>query len=663
LIPSPSRRSAALRRPIAGTALLLLALGLSGAASAQTLYGIRVTNLNKVGLTVTNYGFLGNNFISRSPSCEYPLGLGFEHMSRAGLWVGALAITDQGELRRVSTGAIDNLQGSNQVADTEWTPREGGIVERSNLINSRFYSPEAISEQDFVTSYGDVPGRVPSGLNSEDHVPLEVRVDQETYSFSIEPADDFVVLHYTITNDGPNLLRDVHVGLYLQLVSGDKNLYSTWPPSATSGPGSWYRKHYADYIDSTRLVREHICFQIPDPETDPLLCDQYEQAPYWAGAKLLGVHPGGLEDKLVSFRQWGWDPVDTTRNEDSERFQLMAGGIVDAPHIPRNDGYSPIELLSVGPFALLPQDSSITVDFALVFGATQEDLAENADFAQFAFDLDYRLPKPPPSPRLQAQPDANSVTLKWDASPERASDDTSPQPGGIDFQGYRVYFGTNRNDLRRVAQYDIVDTTGFDTGLQPIRLPEPEIAGGDTLEYAYTIDGLRDGFTYFASVTSYDTGDDQVPSLESGITQNKLQLSSAPSPEDRSGAVTVFPNPYKAEAVWDQGTLVRDHYLWFANLPRRCRISIFTVAGDLVFETDFDGNTYDGRSARGFYDPRVDLDVGSPELSGGAFAWNLISREGQAIASGLYIFTVEDSQTGEIQRGKFVVLKSDREGF
>jgi hypothetical protein len=659
---SESRRSAGGWRPLAGVTLSLLILGLTLPVSAQSLFGIRVTNLNRVGLTVTNYGFLGNNFISRSPSCEYPLGLGIEHMSRGGLWVGALAITDQGEIYRVSTGAIDNSQGSNQVADTEWTPREGGIVERSNLTNSRFYNPEAISEQDFLSSYGDVPGRGPSGLNSENHVPLDVRVDQEIYSFSIDPADDFVVLHYTITNEGA-LLRDVHVGLYVQLVSGDKNLYSTWPPSAASGAGSWYRKHYADYVDSTRLVREHICFQIPEPETDPLFCEQYEQAPYWAGAKLLGVRPGGLEDKLVSFRQWGWDPVDTTRNEDSERFQLMTNGIVDPHHIPRNDGYSPIELLSIGPFAQLPPGSSITVDFALVFGGTQEDLAENADFAQFAFDLEYRLPKPPPSPRMQARPDKNSVTLTWDASPERASDDTSPQPGGFDFQGYRVYFGSNRNDLRHVAQFDIVDTTGFDTGLESIRLPQPEIVDGDTLEYAYTIDGLKDGFTYFASVTSYDTGDDQVPSLESGVTQNKLQLSSSPSPETRTGAVTVFPNPYKADAIWDQGTLVRDHYLWFANLPRTCKITIFTVSGDLVYETDFSGDTYAGGGARGFYDPRVDLDVESPSLSGGAYAWNLITREGQAVVSGLYIYTVKDTQTGEIQRGKFLVLKSDREGF
>src|SRR5205823_432582 len=49
-------------------------------AAAQVRYVARLANRNKVGMTVTNYGFFGNNFTSRSASLEYPLGSGFEHM-------------------------------------------------------------------------------------------------------------------------------------------------------------------------------------------------------------------------------------------------------------------------------------------------------------------------------------------------------------------------------------------------------------------------------------------------------------------------------------------------------------------------------------------------------------------------------------------------------
>ena len=136
-----------------------------------------------------------------------------------------------------------------------------------------------------------------------------------------------------------------------------------------------------------------------------------------------------------------------------------------------------------------------------------------------------------------------------------------------------------------------------------------------------------------------------------------------PAPGERSEGVTVYPNPYKVEAAWDAGQLVRDHYLWFANLPSRAELKIFTLAGDLVFDTDFDGATYDGSSARGLYDPNADVGTPPPALSGASFAWNLITNQGQAAASGLYLWAVKDLDTGEVERGKFLVVKSDREGF
>jgi hypothetical protein len=91
-------------------------------------------------------------------------------------------------------------------------------------------------------------------------------------------------------------------------------------------------------------------------------------------------------------------------------------------------------------------------------------------------------------------------------------------------------------------------------------------------------------------------------------------------------------------------------------------LRIYTLAGDRVFETRFDGVTYHGESARGVFNPQTDLDTGPPSLSGASFAWNMITSEGQAIATGLYVFSVEDLDTGHVSRGKFLVVKSDREG-
>jgi hypothetical protein len=648
-------------------ALLLLIAGTAGAQEVR--YQAKITNVNRVGLTVTNYGFFGNNFNSRSPSMEYPLGEGLEHLSRAGLWIGARAISDTGEVLRVSQGAIDNSQGSNQLADVEYTPLPQPMLERSRIRTSRSYSPDAVSDQDFVAYYSDRPGRPGSTYSSENHVPLGVNVKLSSYAFGLDAAADFVVLHFEITNDGPPL-RDVFVGLYSQLVSGDKSAYPSWPPSGSAPAGSWYYKKYFTWVDSLTMVAEHYCVGTDaQGNPDPVTCN-FQVAPAWAASKFLGVRagPGTLPepDSLrVAARFWNYLPGDSTRDEDVERYALMAKRGIDTSTglLPgQGPNLSPIELITVGPFPEIPPDSTIAVDFAFVGGRDFDALNQHAAFAQFAFEQNYLLPAPPPAPRLHARAKDTSIELLWDAAPEFASDPTSPAPGGIDFEGYRIYAGTNRNALSLVQQFDLADTTGFNTGFDAIRMAQPIIENGDTLVYRAVIPAQRDGFKTYVAVASYDTGDEQIPSLESGINENKTLAVPNPGPGERSG-VTVYPNPYKAEATWDAGRLVRDHYLWFVNLPVRSRIKIYTLSGDLVYDTDFDGASYTGANARGLYDPTQDIDTGAPVLSGASFAWNLITRSGQAAASGLYIWTVENRDTGKAERGKFLVVKSDVEGF
>jgi len=45
------------------------------------------------------------------------------------------------------------------------------------------------------------------------------------------------------------------------------------------------------------------------------------------------------------------------------------------------------------------------------------------------------------------------------------------------------------------------------------------------------------------------------------------------------------------------------------------------------------------------------------QFSGGEHAWDWVTTDDQALATGLYLYTVEDLQTGEIQKGKFAVIK------
>ncbi len=660
----------ALRALVLLLTVLVPATGLAASAAAapsavavdSIRYATTLADVNQVGLTVTNYGFFGTNFTSRSPSFEYPLGTGYEHMARGGLWVGALALSDTGAFLGVSSAIVDNAQGTDALSETEFTPASTGFVEWSRIANSPVFSPEAVSDQDLNCLYSDQPGRPPRGYQGEAHRPLQILVRQRTLGFSLSAASSFVIPQFTIVNQGPPL-RDVYVGLYVQLVSGDKNAYATWPPSASSPAGSWYYKTHSEFDAPRRLYKERYCAAEPYPAS----CN-IAYCPPWAAVKLLTVKPDTIAGKTLSFHWWSYSPGDTARDTDRKRYALMSDGVVESDFsscVPGTQSCSPIMVLSVGPWAQLDPGDSIRVDFAFVGGNDEQALLANADFAQFTSDIDYRLPAPPPSPRLHVGSGGGRVDLYWDDSPEGVSDPTSPAPDGIDFEGYRVYLGLDRQNPGLLAQFDRYDaphdTIGFNTGFDAIRLATPVTLDGVTYRYKYSISGLKDGFNYFGAVTSYDLGDSKIPSLESGIQQNKFQAVPAPAPGERAGGVTVFPNPYRVEARWDVGQRVRDHYLWFANLPRRCTLRIYTLAGDRVFETRFEGSSYRGEGARGLYDPRTDRDVTAPFLSGASYAWNMITSEGQAVATGLYVFSVEDLDSGKVSRGKFLIVKSDRE--
>ena len=630
-------------------------------------YSTRITNNNLVGITITNYGFIGNNFVSRAPSFEYPLGSNNEHMVRAGLWIGAQAIDDQGAFTGVTTGATDGSQGGASQAATEFTPAGLEIVEHSSLLNSSSYDPRAVSEEDFVGSYSDEPARRAS---PENHRPLNILVRQENYDWSFSDYAHFNIFHYVITNRGLPL-QNAWVGLTSELSSGTRADYSVWPPSsAGSTTGSWFKKKWIQYDDSLRLVREHYCFNQPVPGACNL-----DHVPEWVGVGLLGAKQGAdvnsaLPEKQVSMAAWMWSPGDALRDQDVERYALMSSGTIQRdldtnPDLLPNSG-DPVELLCVGPFQEIDPGDSISVDFVFVGGPEVADIQKHMKVAQRAYDLHYIVPVPPPSPRLKMVAHEQSVDFYWDDSPESAPDPTSLNP--LDFEGYRLYLGDDRLDLHRIAQFDLAtpphDTTGFNTGMDGCRLPTPVTFDGTTYQYHYRVTGLRDGFHYFGAVTAYDLGTPDIESLESGISQNKTMIVPGPAPGEvvADAKVSVFPNPYRVEARWDVGQKVRDHYLWFTNLPERCTLRIFTLSGDLVFETDFDASTYHGQGARGVYDSARELDVKPPTLSGTTFAWNLITREDQAAATGLYLYSVED-KTGTRPRsvGKFLIVKSDRE--
>jgi len=623
------------------------------AASDSIQYAARIQNGNKIGLTLTNYGFVGTNFSSFASSFEYPLGSDHMHMVRGGPWIGAISADENGAFIGVSIAAEDGAAGSNSASAGEFTPATTYVGGRSQLPNSRFYDPDAISELDFIARYSDRPAD-----QRKRHRPLNVIVNQYTFEWSFSDYAHFVIFHYVIHNDGPPL-RNVYFGMYDELASGNMRLQSQYPPSG------WFSKKLVTWEDSLTMFTERYCQGRPFPAQ----C-RFDLVPEIVGVKLLGVKPGNYRDtsdKKVTFAAWSYAPGDSARDTDTLKYQIMASAQKQSLN-PLPDNLAPgtgdpVSLIAIGPFTAVNPGDSISVDFAYIGGLSQADLAKRAVIAQRAYDLNYIVPRPPPSPRFKVVARGNALDYYWDDSPENFVDPTSSI--GKDFEGYRLYIGDNRDTLNQVAQYDLKvaphDTTGFNTDLDSVRLAQPVILDGVSYQYKFTIDHLRDGFKYYSAVTAYDLGTTEIESLESGFSQNEVMAVPGPAPGERpKGGVSVFPNPYRVEASWDRGRQARDHFLWFANLPQQCTIHIYTLSGDLIFSTEFDGLTYSGGNARGISQSSTEV---NSVFSGTTWGWDMITRQGQAAATGLYLWAVEDKHSGKRQTGKFLIVKSDRESF
>jgi hypothetical protein len=281
----------------------------------------------------------------------------------------------------------------------------------------------------------------------------------------------------------------------------------------------------------------------------------------------------------------------------------------------------------------------------------------------------YLLPSPPRTPKVHAVVGNQTSTIYWDKATSEYSVD--PITGVREFEGYRIYrsnVGQDISDvsnllldLSLVADFDKVDNMGYNTGFSQIQLPTAKMFPGDTTHYWYQFPppGVKvpelNGWQYVYAVSAYSTGDsaEGVPSLESNKAYFSIFPGTPPTSAD-TAPIIVYPNPYIVSAAWD-GTTELQRKLYFANLPARCEIMIYTLSGDVVQVIDHNAATYNGSGIQ--WTSTYAAAGATPVFSGGEHAWDLITKYDQAIATGLYLFTVKDLSNGNVRRGKFLVIK------
>ncbi len=219
------------------------------------------------------------------------------------------------------------------------------------------------------------------------------------------------------------------------------------------------------------------------------------------------------------------------------------------------EGVDPLVLMTCGPFDL-PVGREVPFSFCIIFGQNEEDLINNARFAQVMYNSRYQGFTPPSRPLVYAEGDTNKVKLYWDNNAETSNDVVT---GYADFEGYKIYKSTDGgttwgkpSDMifdtdgifvgwRPYKQFDLSAledslhctyensyncspnysrghsisgpdpyspwyNLGYDTGFEMIRLPEPYIVDGDTFSYMFEDDNIVNGIEYTYSIVAYDMG-------------------------------------------------------------------------------------------------------------------------------------------------------------
>jgi len=624
---------------------------------------------------------------------EYPLNSGIEHLFEAGLWIGA-EVNGQ---KKVSTVTLDAPSGYFAGGSGFEFTSLGPLIEKSTIHSSSFFSSSAIAHQEIHYLMTDsniiIPG---SSIKIQDHdFPLKAVVNVRSLAWQYSFADFFVIFEYTITNQSNDIWDSVYLGQWSDLVVRNVNV--------TQDAGTaFYNKGGGGYIDSFDAL---YAYEVNGDDID------FTQS--YGAVQFLGIlwrekylHPNNLmleKDSgyktKVNANFWDFRTFSGGKygapSDDIQRYEKLKNGLL-FPDPNLKLASNKTQLLSSGPIPEVKPGEKFTVVFAYVAARqlvyktdnddSRQELYQHLNWAKRTFtgedlnengildkneDLNqnnkldrYVLPEPPISPLCKYIVTDNKVDIYWTNNSVASIDPITKKQ---DFEGFRLYRTKPGDDLnlkmlqdaQLIAQWDSTgNDIGFNNGFDAIRLTTPATFENDTNRYYfhYAIDGLLNGWQYLFILTSFDKGDKELglESLESSKKENAISaFIGTEADKSNTRKIGIYPNPFYISAAWD-GVGSRSKKIIFYNLPEKCEITIFNVAGDVVRILYHDAKTYVGDDIQWF-----ETYSGSENkvFSGGEHAWDLLSENGQSVTQGLYLITVKDLNTNHVLKGKFAIVK------
>jgi hypothetical protein len=578
---------------------------------------------------VTNYGFYGDRNYEQ-PNFEWPGGSGNLYGWLTSIWIGGIA---------------DSLGYMSAGESNHFRPLDSITVTRA--------AQGSLSAEDTYTRYTDVDPASASGV----HMNLGVEVTERTYAWDQSYNDDFIICDYWIKyvpydrnkngkiDDAEKKLTGMYVGFRMDAdVSG----------FIGTSTDSTNKLTFIYDADSPSVVGNDT--GNPDPVTGIL------RSPGYIGARLLYADSAHFVGKYTG------KPTMATpsyRNQEpltsQAQYEFVAKGTITTTMTVVRDYRA---IFGIGPYTVNGGDS-IHIVIAWVVGPGLQGIIKNSQIAQSMFDGNYlRAPSSPDVPTFTITPTTSnsvpSLSLRWRRNAESSRD---PLTGAQDFAGYGVY-RTSRQDAGGNAIWDTLAIYVKNNAVDKVNdslwygrpflknWPPPAVMQGSDTLYQYLDTNTPNGLIYTYAVTAFDAGDPVlgIGRLENQIGRGRLStkvfMPNALATTSVSN-IRVVPNPFMGSSRYSNPNPV-DTNPWvsrlrFINLPPDAKISIFTLAGDLVKTISSGDVVYQSRDVK---------------ISGdftGVAEWDLTTKNNQEAVSGLYIYVVESS--AGTHTGKFVIMR------
>ena len=236
-----------------------------------------------------------------------------------------------------------------------------------------------------------------------------------------------------------------------------------------------------------------------------------------------------------------------------------------------------------------------------------------------------------------------------------------------DFEGFHIWRGLSPypSEMAVIADLSKEDAfRGVDAdSLYFLDWPQSDAQGGNY--YEFTDDNAFVGFTYYYQVSTYDRGyfkgqflynkidnkicdeectqdtlsNPDLPHCDLAIDceETALEITMSVDTNDDLQRMYAVPNPYRSGTSAETAPNYHnfpDNSIKFFNVPKEAELKVFTISGDLVWET-YHTNP-DGRD--------------------GLITWNTRNKHGELTGSGVYIYKCE-SGTGDSVYGRIVIIR------